>query len=375
MASKKKKKRVIRKRSSPVKKKTPLRKAKRVLRRPQVKRRAPVWKSKKPVRKANPGRDLATALTDLTKIFPRKTLARQLRITPRQVTIYKTYRKRSPLPPKKEKAILAFYRKLQLAKNRENLKYSYHVTGARRRITPVKWVTVAEINDVVRSFKGKNGVKKAAKLIGVSEGTILRWRSGQGGRIKPKNRKGISRAHKKTMGESYDGVFSITREFRTVKGPAAYAYTFIAFYTAILYKNPQDFIRFVGDDTGYQVNGGELINHPKKFTEAQAIRFIQDHMIKIKKSKNVSLWEKSVDALKRFVDTEFKGKAQERLIDVIDNASHGRKKKRIIRKSKNTKRKSKANNKNGKKAKKSKIRKNKKIVRNNKANNKKKKRN
>ena len=292
MASKKKKKQAIRSR------------------RPQVKK------------KENPEKKLAKALTDLTKIFPRKKLARQFRITPRQVSTYKNFRKRKPLSAKKRNAILRFYKKLQAANHYEDLRYSYRVSGPGRRLAPVKWIPTAEVNDLIR----KKGVKGTAKLLHVNQDTVLRWKSGKFQRIEPKNRERLYRARRKSIRASFDGIFLLLREWRREGERRLYSYPYILFYDRLKMTRDEALV-YVQNDNRYRIKDS-VIERRFEFSESSVARFT-DHLTEIKRHGNPELTAQSTDSLRRFIDTEFKGRPRERLNERIETALNRRKRRRF----------------------------------------------
>lgn len=272
-------------------------------------------------KKVNPERELAKALKDLGKIFPKKTLGRQFKIKPWQVSLYAKYKKRKPLPKKKQKAIMAFYKKLQRTKHHEDLRYAYSVSRA-GRITPVKWIPAAEVLDLIR----KQGVKKTAKTLNVSQDTVLRWKSGRFTRIKAKNREKLFKARQRSVHAGLDGIFFLQRDrFQSGDNYFYASYSFIEFQSNLLMTR-DEFLVYMQNKNYFRIKDS-AIKTRYKFTEAEATRFI-DHLATVKSHGDPALFQDSVYAINSFIDREFSGKVRERLTGHIDATLTKRKKKR-----------------------------------------------
>ena len=168
-------------------------------------------------------RELAKALTDLSKIFTQKDLAKRFKLKPAQIRYYKRYRKVKPLAKRKRTPIISFYQKLLAKEKGEDRRYHYRVVRKRIKLAPVLFQR--KTLELLKSPEIKKLAKKEkvspetilAKKLKVSRQIIKKWAKRDVRRLKKESRQKLFRAYQK-IARRLVGLFSIQREFETKWG-------------------------------------------------------------------------------------------------------------------------------------------------------------
>lgn len=286
--------------------------------------------SVKPKKKIAPQRTLAKALTDLNKLFTRKELSRKFKVKPNKVSLYKHYKKgREKL--KSQDKILRFYRKLQSNKHNEKLKYFYRTVGQDRRIEPSRNIPAAKISDLIEKLgydkKTKKviwsrGIKRTAKQLGVSVGTVRRWSKGRTGRIKKKKREKLGRVIRKKLRALY-GIFFLAEDFLP-KGKRRNIEYHRMLYYRNFHGNKTSFRAFVGEQTIYGIEKS-LIAERGKFSKREAndfLDYLKEIRMEYRRTNNERLIAESVESCIQFVNDNFKGGERLRMIRKIRKYGH-----------------------------------------------------
>ena len=256
-------------------------------------------------------RILAKALRDLNQFFSAKELARKFKIKPSQVYYYKQYRKRKPLDEKKRKKIIEFWEYLKRAPKREDLIYHYRVRGGRLKPSPS--VSFEITNKVINEV----GIEKLAKILKVKPETIRRWQEkgtlGSNKKIKEKIFQEFQKRHRR-----WAGLFFICKQYKVKRKKEFEEYCEII-YARNFNGSKESLIDWVAKNITYgfvdrkQLKKDSLIADLGKFKERKVIRFFNEYLPKVDKSKLNS----SLTQCYEFLKENFKGKKLEKLTEIL----------------------------------------------------------
>lgn len=258
--------------------------------------------------KRDGARELAAAISDLNKIFTQSEIAERFNLKKWKVGKYKKYKKnRKPLPARKHRQIVEFYRKIL---NKREYHYKYDFRVSRGRIKPTREFVMAR----VRNLRQRVPRKKLAEKLGVFPSTITRWQEGQFKRIKTESRKRLSRVEKRFFKKS-DGLFFVQQ--RGAKKPFK-EYSYIQ-YRQNFYGTPGEFYDLVRTEVS-DVHD-HVMGQRGKIKGEEVEEFL-------KNIKDVSGTRKdvSMNNVRAFLKNNFSGKELEKYIKV--SKKHARKKRK-----------------------------------------------
>jgi len=254
-------------------------------------------------------RDLAKALTDLSKVIPQKELAKKFRIKKWHISVYKEHRRRKPFDKRKRKKILQFYSKLQEVEREEDFLYHYRVVTKKKRLIPSIKLPTSKVVELVERI----GVVKLAREIGVKPETVERWQKGRFLKLKLKTKERLYEIHRKYL-KRWVGLFFVKEIFIPKHRKRGKSYCKIVYYK-IFYGTESEFVDYVRDREYFKVEGW-LIDRKRKFKGTEVQDFLE-YLDEVVETKDEVLLRKSIEDCREFLTDNFKGRILSRLLKIV----------------------------------------------------------